>query len=294
MGKGTIMNIQRHCIHDGPGIRTTVFLKGCPLRCSWCCNPESQQPMPQVMFSKNACIGCGCCTAACSEKACVNGVIDRGRCTGCLACAEECYSGALKAAGQLMTVDAVMSEILRDEGYYENGGGVTLSGGEPFFQPEFAGDLLRALREERIHTLVETCGYFDWDACRQAVSHTERFFFDVKHCDDEQYIRYTGAPLGPILENLKRLLDMGKEVTVRIPAIRNVNLYPETFDEIGRKLSGLGYLGKVQLLPYHNYGTEKYVQLGREYGCPGGKTPSREELRDCGGSLERWGYSVAY
>lgn len=278
---GTILNIQRHCVHDGPGLRTTVFFKGCPLRCEWCCNPESQSFEQEYMYVKARCIGCKACEAVCQENACKGGIIDPFRCKSCGLCAGECYSGALKVMGSQVTVSQVMDEILRDEGYYEGRGGVTVSGGEAFAQPEFLRELLEACKRERIHTLVETCGCFSWEAGLGAAALADMIYFDIKHGDEEGYRKYTGASMKPVVDNLRNFLALEKKVTVRIPIVKGCNGDEETLGKIGAVLYGCGYKGQVHLLPYHAYGSVKYEQLGRSYGCTRAERPSGKEMKAC-------------
>ena len=278
METGRVLDIQRHSIHDGPGVRTTVFLKGCPLKCIWCCNPESQSFDQDYMYVPSKCIGCGACTSICPVMACKNGIIDHEKCIKCGKCAEECYAGAIKEVGKRMTVEQVMNEVNKDLFYYEGVGGITVSGGEAFAQPAFLKDLLRACKEERFHTLIETCGYFNWELCEDIFPYIDMLYFDIKQCGDEHYKLFTGVTMQRILENLKKILDLGKKVVVRIPVIMECNGNIDVMHEIARKLVSIGYHGEIHLLPYHAYGAIKYEQLGREYTCDFGKRPEKEDL----------------
>lgn len=292
MSSGTVLDIQHHSIHDGPGIRTTVFLKGCPLRCIWCCNPESQDFRPEYMFAGSRCIKCGACEAVCPAGACKKGVIDPELCQRCEKCVLECYSGALRTAGAKMTADEVMEEILKDTAYYDSNGGVTFSGGEAFSQPEFLEEILVKCGFERLHTLVETCGYFNWEACGQSISKTDMIYFDIKHCDNNSYIKYTGVKMQPILNNLKKLVRANKNVTVRIPVIKGYNADINVMETIGQVLHDCGYKGAVHLLPYHAYGSIKYEQLGRTYGCSNAARPADEDLNRYLDCLNKQGYQA--
>lgn len=292
MACGMVLNIQRHSVHDGPGVRTTVFLKGCPLRCVWCCNPESQHFGQEYMFVETRCIGCNACGRVCPENACRDGHIDYTLCKRCGLCVKECYAGALKPAGTRMSVKQVMDEIAKDDLYYEKGGGVTVSGGEAFAQPEFLGELLFSCKKEGLHTLVETCGYFDWEACKMAIDCTDQIYFDMKHCDDENYRKYTGAAMGPVIGNLKRLLAENKKVTVRIPVILGYNGEGKTLEKMADILRECGYEGEIHLLPYHAYGSVKYRQLGRDYMCQEARRPDKEDMEGFAFCLEKKGFPV--
>jgi pyruvate formate lyase activating enzyme len=268
---GTIFNIQRFSLHDGPGIRTTVFFKGCPLRCAWCHNPESQNPYPELFFKERNCIGCRRCLE------CPRGAIEwkggvlikRELCDACGRCATVCPSEALAMVGEKITVDEVMREVLRDRVFYErSGGGITLSGGEPFFQPQFLEELLTAARSGGIHTAVETCGYTDWRGIEGVSGLVDHFLYDLKTPDPQKHLRITGASNEKIVSNLEKLLELGKEVTIRIPVVPPHNLADSK--DANDLVSFLLQLRRredfeVDLLPYNELTPLKYGWLGREY-----------------------------
>ena len=270
--RGLVFDIQRYSIHDGPGIRTLVFLKGCPLRCQWCCNPESQSFATEIEFRSSLCQQCGRCLAVCPREAVnpdlsvANGrKIDRQRCDVCGRCAEECPTGALRVVGRWRTVPEVMAEVLRDVPFYRrSGGGLTLSGGEPLAQAAFAGELLRACYEQNINTAVETCGLVGWPVFEGVMKHTDLFLFDLKHLDPAEHERLTGAPNRLILENARRLAQSGAKMVLRVPLIPPLNTSPENLAATADFAVSLG-LAEVHLMPFHQLGKDKYRRLGLEY-----------------------------
>ncbi len=281
MNTGIVFNIQRFSLHDGPGIRTVVFFKGCPLRCQWCANPESQQFKPEItQFSAN-CIGCDVCLAACPHNAISRGpesmVIDRALCNGCGTCAQTCYAEALRLMGKKYSVDQVMSEILKDSLFYRNsGGGVTLSGGEPLSQGDFALEVLQRCKALGIHTAIETSGYGPQNLVEEIAPLVDLIFFDIKHSDPIQHRKLTGVSNELIMSNLRLLDGFGKEIIVRTPIIPGCNDDQDNIDhtaEICRELSSV----KIwELLPYHQLGEHKFACLGRDYPLHGIIPPSRE------------------
>jgi len=270
---GLVFDIKHFAVHDGPGLRTTVFLKGCPLRCEWCHSPESQSPAPEIMVDGDRCIGCGECVANCPRGAISEpGRIDRTACDGCGRCAEGCYAEALELVGRRMTVADVLGEVERDRLLIEvSGGGVTLSGGEPAAQPDFASSLLRSLKERGYHTALDTCGQCSWDTLSGMLGHVDLVLYDVKHMDPETHLRYTGASNGQIMDNLERTLGLGKRVWIRVPLIPGVNDGDPHLHQLGKYLGTLD-AESVQILPYHVLGVPKYVGLDRRYNL-GGLTP---------------------
>ena len=263
---GMIFYIQHFSIHDGPGIRTTVFFKGCNLRCLWCHNPESQERAPQLLIKELGCIACGSCAAVCptgARRLGKGGSFIPELCTGCGKCASVCYPGVLEISGKTMTVSQVMEEILKDVSLYRHsGGGVTFSGGEAMLQINFLEELLRECAGSGIHTAVDTAGSVPWEHFRRILPYTSLFLYDLKCADGELHQRVTGADNRLIAENLKRLKDTA-DVWVRIPCIRGINdssAEKEGFRELLRKP---GRIQRIDLLPYHSFGEGKYRLLGR-------------------------------
>ena len=278
---GTIFNIQKFCVNDGPGIRTAVFIKGCPLSCAWCHNPESQSPNAEIMFYANKCIGCGKCAALCKNNCHTfeNGVhkFARSGCIGCFECLKpEC--GALERAGKQVTADEVMAEVLKDKAFYENsGGGMTLSGGEPLYACEFSMELLKKARENGINTAVETCGFAPPEHIKQIAEYTDLFLFDFKLTDPALHKKYTGADNRLIIENLGLLSSMGKDIILRCPIIPGVNDNKAHFDGICALANRLDGIKHIELEPYHSMGENKYVSLGLAVNSFGKITESEKE-----------------
>ena len=255
--KATIFDIERNSYVDGPGIRTTVFFKGCNLRCAWCHNPESQSALPQMMFYKNKCVGCG----KCKEK-CPNSL---KKCDLCGKCTLYCPHDARDICGKEYTVEEILREVVKDKAFYEtSGGGVTLSGGECMLQADFVTALLRACKAEGIHTAVDTAGHVPYEGFEKILPYTDLFLYDVKCFDSEKHKQYTGVGNERILENLGRLLESGKKVWVRIPVIPTVNDTVEEMEKIRVFLSSHGTPEKTELLPYHAMGEHKYPAVGKE------------------------------
>jgi pyruvate formate lyase activating enzyme len=278
---GWVFNIQHFSIHDGPGIRTTVFLKGCPLRCLWCDNPESQQLEPQIVFWQERCIHCDVCLSICPQMALEvdaegNRRLIAERCDLCGRCVEECYAQALEQIGRLMTVAEVLDEVEGDRRFYEqSGGGVTLSGGEPLAQARFSQALLQACHERGIHTAIETSGHGPWAVWQELLPHLDLILYDLKEIDSERHEAMTGVPNQLILDNVRRLARTGKEIIVRRPVIPGYNDSPESIHALARFVKSLGTVEEVNLLPYHRFGRTKYDRLGKEYAM--GDRPSLGE-----------------
>ena len=279
--KPLITDIQRFAVNDGPGIRTSVFLKGCPLNCRWCHNPETMDALPAVYWKRRLCVQCGECMDACPNTA-VNPPVSpdlarlpdsgyqkiiRSRCDLCLKCVSACRYDALTVIGQGMTVDEILEEVEKDRPFYDNsGGGITVSGGEPTTYPEFSGRLLQAAKENGIHTCLDTNGFCSREVMQQVAEHADIVLFDLKHIDGDIHRKYTGAGNAAILENLARLSQTGKEIWVRIPVIPGCN---DTMDFHGRAAQFLadlpGPIRRIDLLAYHNWCQDKYDWLGIEW-----------------------------
>ncbi len=269
---GRIFDIQRFTIHDGPGIRTTVFLKGCPLRCLWCHNPEGIGAKPALSYLPEKCIGCGECFGMCPEKALGKGkplalgrqaLIDRVYCTSCGKCEPVCDPKALQMVGRETSVDEVLTVVLRDRDYYAaSGGGMTISGGEPLFQPEFAEALLRAAKGAGLHTAVETSGFAGWSVFEKILPAVDLFLFDYKETSQQLHESFTGKTNVGILENLRKLHGAGGNILLRCPVIPEFNARKEHLDGIAAIARELPNLKGVELLPYHRLGRAKLNRFG--------------------------------
>ena len=262
-----VTEIQRFCMHDGPGIRTTVFLKGCPIRCAWCHNPETQKSSAELLFYQNKCIGCGECIISCPQGAHAieeQHVIDREKCILCTECAKGCPTGALEICGNQYTVTEILSVIEKDRAFYGNIGGVTLSGGEPFAQKASTVALLKACREKGFHTAVETCGYADAAVLCAAIPFVDLFLWDIKDSDDERHKKYTGASNQKILDNLLLADAMGANTRLRCILINGINTNEAHYHKIAKIASSLSHCEGVEWIPYHAYGGAKNMFLGGE------------------------------
>jgi pyruvate formate lyase activating enzyme len=286
--QGLLLDIDKFASHDGPGIRTTVFLKGCPLSCIWCHSPESRLAGPELIYQPDRCMGCWVCVEVCPHHALrVEGepghqavTLDRSLCDVCGECAEVCYHGALKVAGRTVTVGELAAEVQKDIAFFRSsGGGVTLSGGEPARQARFSYHFLRACQEAGIHTALETTGYAQWEVMAALASVTDLFLYDVKFVDPELHRRYTGVPNRVILDNLRRLAERGSEVHVRVPCIAGVNDSPEQIAAVSRLVSSMG-LSQIVLLPYNGAAEAKYEWLGRDFALKDTVTQSEETMNE--------------
>lgn len=283
--RGFIFNIQRFSIHDGPGIRTIVFLKGCPLRCQWCSNPESQDPKPVLLFSQKKCISCGTCEKACplgaiSFKGSPYPTIDRNLCDSCGKCVDVCCTQALYFEGKSETVENILAEVVKDRAFYENsGGGLTLSGGEVLAQPAFAYALLAIAKDQGLHTAIETTGYAQPEVLRKMVSQVDLVLYDFKHHDSAVHLQKTGVVNDQIIQNLKMLCEMKQPLVVRIPIIPGFNDSLDDARAFGRLLSEFA-VEEINLLPFHQMGEHKYDLLGKEYLYHGIKTLREENLSE--------------
>jgi len=295
--KGIVFDIKKFSIHDGPGIRTTVFFKGCPLSCWWCHNPESQASEPELVFWESRCIRCGACLEVCAQGAISwDGDVvstDRERCTLCGDCVQVCYAEAREIAGQEMTVAQVMTEIERDIPFYdESDGGVTFSGGEPLLQQNFLLALLRACKEKEIHTALDTCGSAPWKTLDDIREHVDLFLYDLKLMDDAKHRKFAGVSNKLILANLQALSLRGHDIILRVPIIPGINNDNENIRQIGTFAAALPHLNQVDILPYHHAAVEKYRRLKKVYGLPETRPPSDERMAKIAQILEEFGLQV--
>lgn len=270
-----VFNIQHYSLHDGPGIRTNVFLKGCPLRCKWCSNPESQKPEAEIFYNNNKCIGskeCSGCISSCINNAISfdsdnKAVINRDKCTNCLRCSSDCPTGAITTQGTLKTIKEILDIVEKDSVFYTHcEGGVTISGGEPLMQGEFTFNLLKQAKKRRINTAIETCGYADYEILKECAESLDTILFDIKSLNDEKHKKFTGVSNKLILENFNKLcIDFPNiKKIVRTPVIPTFNDNEEDIKEIVAFLKNKPNVN-YELLPYHKFGEGKYKSLGREY-----------------------------
>jgi len=264
--KGNVFDIQRFSVHDGPGIRTLVFFKGCPLRCKWCSNPESQSFTPQLFVVKDNCIRCGQCVKVCPSSAISHDdelSVDRDKCCECGHCSEVCYPGALTMTGREWTVDELISVLEKDEIHYRKSkGGITLSGGEPLAQPEFARDLLKACKARGWHTAIETSGITTEDVWDLLLPYLDMVLLDIKHMNSEKHKSFIGDGNDAILRSASKIASTKEvEMIIRVPVILGFNSDTSEIAEIANFTKELG-VEKLHLLPYHPYGQKKYEQLG--------------------------------
>ncbi len=310
MASGMVFDIKKYSINDGPGIRTTVFMSGCPLACLWCHNPESQSLTSVLLYRANRCLGCGACAEVCPENAIVESNVSRrwtiesretfdsvttdlSKCTRCQTCITTCYSGAREFSGREMTVSEVMAQVAREIPFYdESGGGVTFSGGEPLMQPGFLSALLQACKKQEIHTVVDTSGFANWQVFEQIRGEVDLFLYDLKHMDSEKHREVTGVPNEPILENLRRLSAAGAKCVVRIPLIPGINDNEANLVESGKFLAGLSQIEGIEIMGYHDIAQAKYEALGREYALFGLQPPAEAEMNHAADLLRSYGLNV--
>jgi pyruvate formate lyase activating enzyme len=294
---GVVTHIQRFSVHDGPGIRTTVFLKGCQMHCPWCHNPETYRPQPELQVFAQRCIGCGACVDRCIEhgREIVDGrlVFHRERCVACGRCAEVCYAQSLVLVGQTMTAGQVAEEVLADREFYQSSaGGVTISGGEPLVQPEFTRAILELCKQEGIHTAVETNLGCPWARVAGLAPAVDLFLADVKLLDDAEHRQWTGTSNRHTLDNLRRLDAEHKPVVVRTPVVGGVNDRPDQIAAIADFLAGLSNVQEYELLPYHPLGSGKYEALGLAPPGPRFQTPTAEQLDHLAAAARRPAFEV--
>ena len=298
--QGLLLDIDKFASHDGPGIRTTVFLKGCPVSCVWCHSPESRLNRPELIYQKARCTACWLCLEVCPQQALSKScsgdkpvaILDRSLCETCGKCVEVCYPGALKIAGSQVTVGALVAQVEKDIPFFRSsGGGVTLSGGEPTQQAKFAYNFLKACREKEIHTALETTGYAKWEVIAALAEVTDLFLFDVKFIDPASHLKFTGVPNKIILNNLQQLAEIGNEIHVRVPCISGVNDSPEQIRAIARFVSGVG-LSQMVLLPYNGAAGAKYEWLSREFDLSDRETQSDKYINELADICRREGLKV--
>ncbi|HPS35896.1 MAG TPA: glycyl-radical enzyme activating protein [Oscillospiraceae bacterium] len=265
---GTIYNIQRFSLHDGPGIRTTVFFKGCPLDCVWCHNPESKEQKPEISFYTEKCIKCGYCVSVCPQNCHTlienQHVLNRINCARCGLCTQRCFAKALVMIGYRITADKVVAQAAADRAFYEkSGGGLTLSGGEPIAQPEFALEIVQKSKEVGLHVCIETCGFCGTGDILKIASFVDLFLFDYKITDPVVHQKYTGVTNESILHNLKSLDDLGKKIILRCPMIPGISLNDGHIEGIIALARSLNYVIEIDLEPYHPLGISKCEQIGK-------------------------------
>ena len=277
--RGMVFDIQRFSVHDGPGIRTTVFLKGCPLRCSWCHNPESQESRPELVVMEGRCIRCGSCREVCPERKKSGG--DDFTCVVCGTCVEACPTGARQIAGREMSVDDLVTELRRDRIFYDDsGGGVTFSGGEPLAQFEFLRAGLAAARAEGIHTAVDTCGYSPRERLLEIAGLTDLFLYDLKLWDSDLHHHYTGVSNAEIVENLRTIGRVHANIWIRIPVVPGINDDLASIEAMAQFVTTIPGVRQVNLLPFHRTGVQKFARLGRSFPLPDVRPPAQDVLSD--------------
>ncbi|MBM3890431.1 MAG: glycyl-radical enzyme activating protein [Verrucomicrobia bacterium] len=299
MSTGRIFDIQRFAIHDGPGIRTTVFLKGCPLRCIWCSNPESISPRPQMSYLAERCIACDECFKVCKPNALSKdlagkALVDRARCTHCGDCVPKCDPKALELVGRDVSVEDVLAIVLRDRDYYEqSGGGLTLSGGEPIAQTDFVEALFCDAKTRGLHTCLETSGYADWSVLRRLLPVVDLWLYDFKDANPRLHAKFTGVSNTQIIANLRRLHAAGAPILLRCPMIPQINARKDHLDGIAALARDLPRLGGVELLPYFDFWRAKLKRLGMTTELPDSvKPPDRDTMKSWNDYLRRKGVRV--
>jgi len=293
--KGLICDIQRFAIHDGPGIRTLIYMKGCPLKCLWCTSPHTQKSSPEILYIESNCKKCLSCVEVCPEEAIEFSdkekiSIDRNLCNACGQCIEACPNDALRLAGDQISVENLFQDVMKDSPFYRRSkGGVTIGGGEPTMQHEFVTDFLKKCKETYIHAAMETCGYVKWENLEKILSYIDLLYFDVKHMDSRRHKEITGVSNDIILENARKASKL-KPIIIRIPLIPDINDSEENILKTARFAAELGEnLLRIELLPYHKFGTVTYEQLGREYELKDVEPPSEEHMKKLKNLVESCG-----
>jgi pyruvate formate lyase activating enzyme len=292
---GTIFEVKRFAVHDGPGVRTTLFLKGCPLKCRWCHNPESIAPQPQLAYYEEKCINCGECVPACPPHAheLQKGKhhFDREKCIACGACEPVCLGNALRLYGRKVTVDEAFELAVEDRDFYGSDGGVTLSGGEPLLQADFCRALLKMLKQSGINTAVDTCGCVSWTVFEKVLPLTDIFLLDFKHADSAEHRKLTGQANELIIDNLRRLSDSGAKIEIRIPLVPGCNDSADNFRATG-KLLGQLHIERVKVLPYHAMARSRYAALEIPDTMPHAAAPDNNALRRAAAILSEYGVNA--
>ena len=293
---GVVFDIKRYAVHDGPGIRTTVFLKGCPLRCLWCHSPESQHPYQEILYFKNLCISCSECLRVCPHEAQTTDIdhkIRRDRCMRCGRCVESCYPGALKTAGRTLTVETVVDTLTQDAAFYQNsGGGITISGGEPTMQPEFTLELLRRCKAKGYHTALDTCGHVTGRVLAGLLRYVDLVLYDLKHMDSVRHRELTGVSNHLILANLRRIDRQDQAYVIRVPLIPTCNDSEANIEAMATFFQTLKHMAYIEILPYHGFGVSKYEHLGRAYCLSGLQPPSQDRLKRVREQMQRHGLTI--
>jgi len=281
--KGLLMDVKRFAVHDGPGIRTTLFLKGCSLKCIWCHNPEGIPGKPQLAYYDHKCISCGECLKVCPAQAhdmtAQGHVFDRSKCIACGQCEPVCLGEALKHYGREVTVEEAVRIAMEDVDFYGQEGGVTISGGEPLLQTEFAREFLAAMKQRGVHTAVDTCGNVPWSAYEEVLPYTDMFLYDIKHIDPHKHQKLTGRTNDLILNNIRALSNAGARIEVRIPLVPGCNDDAETLNGMAELLASID-VERVKILPYHSLARSKYKALGMQDTMPDAASPTDDRLHE--------------
>ncbi len=288
---GCVFAIKKFAVHDGPGIRTTLFMKGCPLDCLWCHNPEGKSYKKEIAFFAHKCIGCGHCKSICENQQIEPRNILRENCIACGKCEKICFSEALTLYGKDMTVDEAFNALIEDKDFYlTSGGGATISGGECLMQADFVAEVLKKLKEANIHTAVDTCGYVPESAFKKVIDYTDIFLYDIKAFSEETHIKCTGKSNKLIWDNLKYLDKCNKKVIIRYPVIPEYNDFEA--EDIAKKLSTFNNIESVDILQYHNFSGSKYDALGLKNTMPDVEPPTNEKLNEIRNMFSSYGLNV--
>lgn len=293
--EGFIFDIQPFSLHDGPGTRTTVFMQGCPLRCKWCHNPESQPFGGAMLYYPSKCIGCGACAEVCENGSPVRTALHTEKCAVCGKCADECYAEAVKKSGRSISEDELFEETIRDKAVYvQSGGGVTFSGGEPLMQAEFIAPVMKRLKADGVHIAVETSLCMKWDNIEKVIGLVDLFFVDIKCVSPDIHKVGVGVDNSVILENIKKLSAAGADMILRTPVVPGFNADEAEIGKIGAFIKSLPGGHKAELLAYHGMCSPKYAALGREFPCEGVPEPTREEMEKYTEILNNMGIDAKY